>query len=280
MSLALLTRLEITPTGGALGAFVSGFDARTPQPEQILQLKQALRDHQALIFQDQRLSEEELVDFGTLFGSIFVPPAEIPVLGSADGALKVVTIANAQGGYLGHGEVTPHSDHHWTPYPSSGSLLLAQEVPAQGGETWWINLIRAYDALEESLKTRIADLKLLTYNPFLRKGSGPFDRSLQPPHLRYAHPLVRTHPESGKKILYLSPAYDAEIVGLDAEESDELVERLRTHILRTEFAYAHPWKVGDIVYWDNQATVHYRKPFDEQQRRILKRVSIAGGRPF
>ena len=280
MSSALLTQLEITPTGGALGAFVSGFDAQTPQPEQILRVKRALQDHRILIFPDQRLSEEDLLAFGTLFGPLFVPPAEVPVLGSADGALTVVTIANTQGGYLGHGEVTPHSDHHWTPYPSSGSLLYALEVPAQGGETSWIDLIQAYEALDESVKARIADLKLITYNPFLRKGFGPFDRSLQPPHLRYAHPLVRTHPESGRKILYLSPAYDAEIVGLDAEESSALLETLRQHILRPEFAYTHPWKRGEIVYWDNQATVHHRRAFDETQRRLLKRVSIAGGRPF
>ncbi len=281
MTATLTARWEILPTKGPLGAFITGFDARKPAPEDILRLKHALWEHHILIFKAQRLTEDELIAFATHFVPLFVPPAEVPVLGSAQGTPTVVTVANTAEGLLGYGEITPHSDHHWTPYPSSGSLLYALETPSQGGETRWTNLVKAYHELDAATKEQIEGLKAITYNPFLRKSSTePFDRSLQPPHLRFAHPLVRTHPDRGKKILYLSDGYDVEIVGLEPAESQALVARLRRHLLQPRFVYSHQWSVGDIVYWDNQATLHARSAFDNAERRVLKRVSLAGSRPF
>lgn len=287
------TTCEIFPTGGALGAFVTGFDARQPAtPEMILRLKQALRDYQILIFKHQTLSEEQLLVFATYFGSIFVPPSDVPVLGSKPGNPPVVvTIANAAPEYssgesfLDNRELLPHSDHQWTPYPSSSSMLHAIDVPAKGGDTEWINLIRAYAELDEATKERIANLKLITHNPF---GRGPssvaamygLNDNSRPSSRVFAHPLVRTHPESGKKILYLNCSEDVEVVGMDAKRGELLIEQLRRHINQPRFAYNHQWSVGDLVYWDNQSTLHYRAAFDKNARRVLKRVSLAGSRPF
>jgi taurine dioxygenase len=91
---------------------------------------------------------------------------------------------------------------------------------------------------------------------------------------------VRTHPESGKKILYLDYATEVEVVGLEPQQGQELIEQLRNHLYQPQFYYQHKWSVGDIVYWDNQSTLHYRQAFDPHQRRVLKRISLAGSRPF
>ncbi len=282
-----LTNFKITPIDAPLGAVVTGLDASQPvAPEVILQLKQALRDYHILIFKEQKLFDVQLLDFAFYFGSLYVPPDDIPVLASKPGVTPVVIpISNVDGGYTGSGEIPFHSDHQWTPYPSSGSLLYALEVPDQGGDTYWLNLNLAYETLDESIKRRIADLKLITYNPFLRNPDAPkaryrLDQSIPPISPVFPHPLVRTHPDSGKKILSLSLSTEVEIVGIDPQAGSELIEQLRQHLNQPQFYYQHKWSVGDIVYWDNQATLHYRQAFDPNQRRVMKRVSLAGSRPF
>ncbi|MDF5730675.1 MAG: TauD/TfdA family dioxygenase [Rhizonema sp. PD38] len=281
------TNFKITPIDAPLGAVVIGLDASQPvAPEVILQLKQALRDYHILIFKEQKLSDVQLLDFAFYFGSLYVPPDDIPVLASKPGVTPVVIpISNVDGGYTGSGEIPFHSDHQWTPYPSSGSLLYALEVPVKDGDTYWLNLNLAYETLDESTKRRIADLKLITYNPFLRNPDAPkaryrLDQSIPLISPVFPHPLVRTHPDSGKKILSLSLTTEVEIVGIDPQAGAELIEQLRQHLNQLQFYYQHKWSVGDIVYWDNQATLHYRQAFDPNQRRVMKRVSLAGSRPF
>ncbi|AFZ23403.1 putative taurine catabolism dioxygenase [Cylindrospermum stagnale PCC 7417] len=282
-----LTEFKIAATGGALGAVVTGLDVSKPvKPEVILQLKQALRDRHILIFKEQKLDDEQLLNFAFYFGDLYVPPNDVPVLASQPGVTPVVIpISNVDGGYTGTGELAFHSDHHWTPKPSSGSLLYALEVPAVGGDTSWLNLNLAYETLDESTKARIADLQLITYNPFLRDRDTPsskyrLDRNIPLISPVYPHPLVRTHPESGKKILYLGYSTEVEVVGLEPEAGAELIEQLRQHLNQPQFYYQHKWSVGDIVYWDNQATLHYRQAFDPNERRVMRRVSLAGSRPF
>ncbi|NMG08443.1 TauD/TfdA family dioxygenase [Brasilonema sp. UFV-L1] len=287
MSTLTLTEFKITPLNTPLGAVITGLDAsQLVAPFVILQLKQALRDYHILIFKNQKLTDEQLLNFAFYFGSLFVPPDDIPVLASQPGVTPVVIpISNLDGGYTGTGELAFHSDHKWTPYPSSGSLLYALEVPSLGGDTYWLNLNLAYETLDDATKERIADLQLITYNPFLGDRNAPrskyrLDKSIPLISPVFPHPLVRTHPESGKKILYLDYDTEVEIVGLEPQEGAELIEQLRQHLNQPQFYYKHKWSVGDIVYWDNQATLHYREAFDPNERRVMKRVSLAGSRPF
>ena len=287
MPTSTLTEVKIRSIDAPLGAIVANLDAsQSIAPEVILQLKQALRDRHILIFKDQKLSDQELLNFALYFGALFVPSDETPVLASKPGETPVVIpISNVDGGYTGTGELTFHSDHKWTPTPSSGSLLYALEIPTHGGNTYWLNTNLAYEALDETTKEWIADLQLITYNPFLQDRNAPrslyrLDKSIPLISPIFPHPLVRTHPESGKKHLYLDAATEVEIVGLEPEEGSKLVERLRKHLNQPKFYYQHKWSIGDIVYWDNQATLHYRQAFDPNERRVLKRVSLAGSRPF
>jgi taurine dioxygenase len=282
-----MSQLTLNSTGTAVGAVVAGVDASKPLPAaDILALKQGLRDNGILIYKRQDLSEEQFRAFASYFGSVFLPPSDVPVLASGPGGVTpdIVRISNVDGGYTGTGELSPHSDHHWAPLPSAGSLLYALEVPDVGGDTSFYNMNLAYETLDSATKQRIAELQLITYNPFL------FEPGQERPRYRdpnkpliaptHPHPLVRTHPESGKKILFLDYATEVEVVGLSPAEGTKLVEELRAHFFQERFRYTHKWTVGDIVHWDNQAVLHARSAFDPSQRRVLKRISIAGSRPF
>jgi len=278
---------KLTPTGSALGADVSGLDASAPLPaDVVLALKQGLLDHHILIFHGQDLSEEQFKAFASYFGSIFNPPADVPVLASKEGGAtpEIVLVANVDGGYTGHSELSAHSDHHWAPLPSAGSLLYALEVPDAGGDTSFYNMHLAHETLDAATQRRIQDLQLITYNPFLYQPgeARPKYRSEPKPLISpvFPHPLVRRHPNSGKKILYLDASTEVEVVGLPAGEGEALIAELRAHIAQPRFRHTHRWQVGDIVYWDNQAVLHARSAFDPSQRRVLKRISLAGSRPF
>lgn len=275
----------LEPTGGALGAIVRNLDASKPlAASEILALKRGLLDHHILIFKQQDLSEEQFREFARYFGSVFSPPADVPVLASKAGGVTpdIVLVANVEGGYTGNGELSAHSDHHWTPTPSAGSLLYAIEIPAQGGDTSFYNMHLAYETLDEATKQRISGLQIITYSPFLVAEGGERlkyrleDKPLISPV--FPHPLVRTHPDSGKQILYLDAATEVEVVNLPKQEGAELVAQLREHLGQPRFRYTHRWAVGDIVYWDNQAVLHARTSFEG--RRVLKRISLSGSRPF
>ena len=205
--------------------------------------------------------------------------------------IQAVPNAVGQGDYTGHGELSPHADHQWTPQPSFGSLLYAIELPEDGGQTSWFNTIKAYDALDKDTQKHIDQLQLITYNPFARsqnnKGTGgygdtPYYRFKDQPIIghAYPHPLVRTHPESGRKALWLNTRSEVELVNYEDQAGNALIQKLREHLLKPAFRYEHQWEEGDIVFWDNQVTLHSRQPFPSDQRRLLKRISLAGGRPF
>ncbi len=281
---------EITPLQAPLGAVVRGLDVGLPPSAgQILALKQAIRDHLILIFKDQAVADRDYLRFSSYFGTVYAPPADAPVLGSDPYGKTpdIVLVANVEDGVLGNRELAAHADHHWTPQPSAGSFLYALEVPPVGGDTSWYNLFAAYEALDEATRREVDGLQLITYNPFLRArsplpGGFPLYRTpdIEPVSPWLPHPLVRTHPESGRRALYLGAGTEVEIVGYDPEAGRALIERLRAHIAEPRFRYTHHWSPGDIIYWDNQATLHRRESFDDNHRRVMKRISLAGSRPF
>ena len=285
-----LGTLHITPLDAPLGARVSGIDLRDrPTAAQVLALKAALRRHHILVFSGQSPSDQQYLDFTLHFGTVFTPPRNAPVLGSDPygNTPDVVRVSNVDDGLLGNYELPAHADHHWTPQPSAGSLLLALEVPAQGGDTTWRNLALAYDTLDEATRREIDGLQLITYNPFLRsKKPLPGGKvnyrtpDIEPVTPWVAHPLVRTHPDSGHRALFLGEGTEVELVGYEPQAGAALIARLRAHLLQERFAYTHRWQVGDVVYWDNQITLHGRTEFDPAQRRVLKRISLSGSTPF
>lgn len=278
-------------TSARLGTIINGIDiACGVTADQVIELRNLLHAHRLLVFPQQKVKDRNLVDFAIRFGPPFVAPSDSPVLGGDDGMPpEIVIIGNKateySKSYLGHQEVLPHSDHQWLRCPSSASLLYAVEVPSDAVSTTWINLIHAYEDLDQNVKRTIENLRLVTYNPFFR----PFgsvvasyvNRSEDvPPGPVYSHPLVRTHPESGDKILYLNCSYEVEVEGMPFRDGQALISMLRQHLMNPHYQYEHRWRNGDIVFWDNQCTLHFRVAFDPSIRRVLKRVSLGGSRPF
>jgi taurine dioxygenase len=284
--------LKIEDLEAPLGALVSGLDFTQPlQAGQILALRKALRERHILLLRGQRLDDEQFLRFASYFGSIYRPPSGEQVLGLdpfSGQMADIVKVSNVEGGVLGRHALAAHTDHHWTQLPSSSSLLYALEVPRVGGDTTFYNLPAAYDALDEATKREIEGLQLITYSPFLRHRNPLPSRvipryrtpDIEPLSPYVTHPLVRTHPDSGRKLLYLSTDTEVELINVEPQRGAALIERLRAHLLQPRFAYPHRWQVGDIIYWDNQATLHGRTAFDSSERRVMKRISLAGSRPF
>jgi len=280
-----LGTLHITPLDAPLGARVSGIDLRDrPTAAQVLALKAALRRHHILVFSGQSPSDQQYLDFTLHFGTVFTPPRNAPVLGSDPygNTPDVVRVSNVDDGLLGNHELPAHADHHWTPQPSAGSLLLALEVPEQGGDTTWRNLALAYDTLDEATRREIDGLQLITYNPFLRsKKPLPGGRvDYRTPDIGYdypilAHPLVRTHPETGEDGLFINFSQNPSVIGWTPEQSKQLIDRLLLEFNKPEHQVRFKWQPGSVAFWDNRSTLHYPVYNYGDYPRRMERVLIA-----
>jgi taurine dioxygenase len=182
-------------------------------------------------------------------------------------------------GSLGAGEAVWHTDMSYLEVPPMASMLYALEVPPAGGNTSFCSMYAVYEALPSQLKQRIANLKIKhdgTYNSggYLRQGVTATDDPRTSPGA--VHPLVCTHPDTGRRMLYLGRRRNAYLTGLELAESEALLDELWQFVEKPEFAWEHVWRVGDLVLWDNRCTMHRRDPFDAASRRVMHRTQIKG----
>ena len=261
-------RVEVIPSGGALGAEIRGLDLRLPlDAATVGQLRRALLDHCVLVFRGQPISEADQVRFTGYFGR----PVE-HVRRQPDRPVKeIFLISNIEEngqpiGALGHGELSFHSDLSYLRRPGTLSLLYAVEVPESGGSTQWCNGYAAYEELDDDLRTRVHGLRAIHRHPV---------EDQNPPE-PVDHPVLRTHPETGRRTLYVGPHLTRSIVGMEPAESRALLDRLFAHMVQPRFVWTHHWRVGDLVMWDNRATMHRREPFPADQRRLMKRTQVLG----
>ena len=239
-----------------------------------------------LLFREQKMSVEEHIAFTRRLGDLEIhtlPQYTLPY----HPEIFVVSNVTKDGRPIG----APKSGHHWhsdSQYlkkPSAGSLLHAREVPAEGGDTLFTNLFAAYDALPEETKREIEGLKVLHSRVKAWSISYP-DRAPMTEEEKarvpdVIHPLVRTHPETGRKALWVGGNVAWEIVGMHEEEGRALIRELREFAIQSRFVYRHKWRVGDAILWDNRSTMHCATPFDEERyRRIMYRTTVAGDEPF
>lgn len=256
---------------------------------QILHIQELLNRYKVVVFKNQKLNDDQLSEFAFRFGPPFVPDNNFPVLGSQDSGNSIVIVGNQANeysrSYLGHQEVLPHSDHQWLKCPSSASMLYAVDIHENSAPTVWYDMVQAFNILDPKTRSIIENLQIVTYNPFYR----PFgsvsakyvDRNIDiPPGDTFPHPLIRTHPQTHEKILYLNVAYELEFLGINYDLGSELFSKLKSHVLNLVNKYEHKWNNGDLVFWDNRATIHYRSSFDSKIRRVLKRITIGGEMPF
>ncbi len=275
---------EVIPTSACLGAEVKGVDLKALDGAAFARVKQAWLDHSVILVRDQTLSDQDLLTFGHRFGNLDWAPVQengqrfVPDLPEIY-IVSNVTVNGEPIGSLGAGEAVWHTDMSYLAVPPKASILYAIEVPSTGGNTSFCDMYRIYEALPSTLKDRIEGLKIKhdgTYNSggYVRQGVSPTD---DPRSSRGAvHPLVCTHPDTRRRMLYLGRRRNAYLMGLDLAESEALLDELWAFVSRPEFAWEHTWRAGDLVLWDNRCTMHRRDPFDASARRIMHRLQIKG----
>lgn len=257
---------QVLPSSGALGAEIHGVDLAQPlSDETIQQIHRALLDHYVLFFREQRIGEEDQVRFTSYFGTPVEHVREQPNRRIKEIFFISNIMENGKPiGALGNEELTFHSDLSYLPQPGRVSMLYAIELPRVGGETQWCNCHAAYEALDDAMKARLRGLRAIHRHPI--------DKQNHPTLV--THPVIRTHPETGQKALFISPQFTRAIVGLDPTASDALLAVLFAHMTQPQFVWTHDWRVGDLVMWDNRPTMHCRAPFPATERRLLKRTQI------
>ena len=285
--------VEVVPSGFALGAEIRGIDARKPLPAEAAEaLREAWKQHLVLLFRGQAgLTDEALIAFTQVFGPLQeAPNSEVTAgFGSfADVPPEVTIISNIEVdgrpiGALGAGEADWHTDMSFIPEPPAGSCLYAIEVPPAGGNTAFTNMHRALDTLDGETAAAVKDARCvhdesLTSTGARRQGIAEVTDVRRTPGAR--HPVLRTHPDTGRKALFLGRRRNAWLVGFDVEESERLLDRLWSHAADEAHVWEHRWREGDIVLWDNRAVMHRRDPFDPATRRLMHRTQVRGGRPF
>jgi taurine dioxygenase len=182
-------------------------------------------------------------------------------------------------GALPDGEMQFHSDQCYVEKPATGTMLYAIEVPSAGGNTLFANALRAYDDLSQGMKMRL-DGKLAMHAYDHTSGQYRRPETLGSNAKRYAHPIFRTHPPTGRKVLYVNRLTTQYIIGLSPSESDELLAQLFDHQEQQKYIYEHVWKVGDLLFWDNRSCLHARTDFDARERRLLRRLTLLGEKPY
>jgi taurine dioxygenase len=272
--------LAIRPLSLALGAEIIGVDlSRNIADDTFAQIQDAWHQNLVILLRDQKLSEEDQVRFAEKFG----PPAVIHTKQFVRNHPAVMLISNIREdgkpiGALPDGEMHFHTDQCHQERPAMASMLYALEVPSTGGNTLFANGYKAYETLPVEIKRRIQGRKALNAYDYDTAATKRGTRLAQDVP-SYVHPVVRTHPVTGRKALYVNRLMTVRIEGLPAQESEELLALLFDHQERREFIYEHVWRAGDLLMWDNRCTLHARTDFSPNERRLMRRVTILGEKP-
>jgi len=279
---------EVRRLDAPVGAEVIGLDIGRPIADaDFARIHRAHLDHHVLVFRDQRVSPQAHIDFSRRFG-----PLEIHVLHqfhlSGHPEILIVSNIKEKGEPIGLGDAGAywHSDISYKTKPSLGSLLHAQELPAEGGDTLFADQHLAWEGLDPALKRRVEPLRaehsylakyeeLRARNPWRPKLSQQQIDQVAPA----VHPVVRTHPETGRKALFVSEHFTTRIVGLPQAESDSLLAELFAHSVRPEFVMRHRWQPHDLVFWDNRSLMHLAAGTPDHLRRKLYRTTVMGDEP-
>ena len=273
--------LPTRPLSPALGAEIVGVDLSEPLSDELFaKILQCWHDNVVVLFRNQHLSEADQVRFAERFGLLALSHTRRYT--TANPAVMLISNIRENGkqiGALPDGEMQFHSDQCYQEKPAMASMLYAIEVPSQGGNTLFANAYMAYETLPGDIKRRLDGRKALhAYdydNASMKRGTRIADGV---PH--FAHPLVRTHPATGRKALYVNRLMTIAIEGLPETESDELLNFLFGHQENPAFVYEHVWRVNDLLMWDNRCALHARTDFSNDERRLMRRVTVLGERPI
>ncbi len=290
------TTADVRPYGGTLGAEIRGVDlSQDLDDAAFAALERAWNEHSVIVFRDQKITEEQHIRFSRRFGALEVHVLDQYLHPKHPELFVVSNILDSNGRHIGSYDAGRywHTDLSYMAAPSRGSILYAIEIPHddQGrplGDTVWCSTAAAYEALSEDMKKRIAGLKaefsLENRHQKLIQDGDP-SAALTETHKQKAppavHPVVRTHPVTGRKCIFVNEGHTVRILDVSEEESRELLAALCAHVKKPEFVYRHRWRIGDVVMWDNIPTQHlaicdYKLP----QRRRLNRTTLRGSVPY
>jgi taurine dioxygenase len=290
MQTSMASDLGIRPTGRALGADVLGADLARLDERTFTAIRDGLREHLVLRFRGSAIDDRSFLALARRFGEIEPPEAytrtaEMTVPGYPEMSIVSNLIEHGVAkGEAGDGELRWHTDHGLMEQPVALSLLLARTLPASGGDTSFANMYEAYARLPDDLKRQIAGLKVkhqASHSSTGKPRPGYADIGTDDPReLPGAlHPIVRTHPETGRKGLYLGRRFGAYIPPLPLAESEALLDELWEHATRAELTWTQEWQLGDLIVWDNRCTLHRRAGFAGHGLRRLHRLMTKGERP-
>jgi alpha-ketoglutarate-dependent taurine dioxygenase len=274
-----MSALDVQPVTTAIGAEVRGLDLSQPlHAETIAAVRAALCRHLVLFFPDQRLDPDQQAAFGRQFGELTEAHPILPALDAEHPEVLPIDSRLDKASFW-------HSDVTFMSTPPMGSILHAVVLPEVGGDTLWVSLQAAYDALSAPIRELCDGLTAIHYDPFFAadveaaggcRWDGHQIDKLRP----VLHPVVRVHPETGRKGLFVNENFTSSLLGLSRIESNGLLQTLYLHCTRTpEFSVRHRWKPGDVAFWDNRATLHYASG-DYESLRLMHRVTLRGDRPY
>jgi taurine dioxygenase len=274
------TRFTVTPLAPTVGAEIGDLDLGQPVHDDVYaDLNRALLEWKVLFFRDQFLTPEQHEALGRRWGHLEWHPFAALRDGDHD-ETKVLRLAKDEQ-TVGRENIW-HSDVTWRECPSLGSILRAVEVPSVGGDTLFADMAAAYDCLDDEVKERI-DGRFAVHDwwdTFGRVMAPEQREALRPDFPAVEHPVVRTHPETGRKTLYVNAAFTQHIVGMDPVESAALLDFLYRQASYPEYQCRFHWTPGAVAFWDNRATQHYAVSDYYPQRRVMERITVIGDRPF
>jgi taurine dioxygenase len=283
-----LTRLTVTPLSPVLGAEISGVDLRHElTPDEVEQIRAAWQKYIVLVIRGQDLTLEEQKKFASYFGDLGERKRaksetyrkKVEGLYQTDPHTLLVSNIKVEGkpiGAFGEGEMWFHIDSGYAEKPYKYTFLYGLELPSVGGNTRFVNMYTAYEKLPEEIKRKIAGRKALHVHEYKRAERVDTSADVSDaPH--WAHPIAVTHPETGRKSLFVDRLMTFRIEGMSHEESEALLNTLFEHSENPEFIYEHEWRLKDLIMWDNRCTIHGRTWFPEHENRLLRRCTVEGG---
>ncbi len=276
-----MSGIRVTPIAGAVGAEIDGVDLRRElSDETVAAIRHAWHEHVVIFFRAQELSSAQYLAFAERFGQ----PVAYPFIAGISGFPVITPVIKLEHERINFGGVW-HSDTTYLAQPPMATLLLAREVPPQGGDTLFANQYLAYDTLSDGLKQTLSTLTGISSSAKADVSKSREDRMANHPAARAhevleaEHPVVRTHPETGRRVLYINVGHTLRFKGWTVEESAPLLSFLHQHQIRPEFTCRFQWRAGSIALWDNRAALHYPLNDYHGHRRIMHRITLQGDRP-
>ena len=271
--------ITVTPVAGALGAEIGGVDLTQISDETVAEIRRAWLDHLVVFFRDQDLTPHDFLAFAPAVGE----PVEYPFVKGLDGFPEIIAVSKLPHETVNFGGIW-HSDTVYLERPPMATMLVAREVPLHGGDTMWANMYAAYDALSPGMQRLLDGRRAINSSALADVSKTREDRIRDTgatDHREYVaeHPVVRTHPETGRKALYVNVAHTARFVDMTEEESRPLLRFLFEHSVRPEFTCRFRWRPGSVALWDNRCAMH--NPINDYHgyTRTMHRISLAGDVP-